>query len=57
MKLHLPDPEFGAYIFDCDGPLADTMPLHGRPLGELLKDYGGRLPEDLFYEMGGKSTE
>jgi len=57
MKLNIPDREFGAYIFDCDGTLADTMPLHYRAWGELLKDYGGTLPEDLFYGMGGKPTE
>jgi len=57
MRLNIPDREFGAYIFDCDGTLADTMPLHYRAWGELLKDYGGTLPEDLFYRMGGKPTE
>jgi len=30
MKLAIPDREFGGYIFDCDGTLADTMPLHFR---------------------------
>ncbi len=28
MTLELPDREFGGYIFDYDGTLADTMPLH-----------------------------
>jgi beta-phosphoglucomutase-like phosphatase (HAD superfamily) len=57
MTLLIPEREFGAYIFDCDGTLADTMPLHYRAWGELLKDYGGTLSEDLFYRLGGKPTE
>jgi len=57
MKLRIPDREFGGYIFDCDGTLADTMPLHYRAWSELLKDYGATLSEDLFYQMGGKPTE
>ena len=57
MTLLIPEREFGAYIFDCDGTLADTMPLHYRAWGKLLKDYGGTLPEDLFYRLGGKPTE
>lgn len=28
MILELPDREFGGYIFDCDGTLVDSMPLH-----------------------------
>ena len=28
MKLHLPEKTYRGYIFDCDGTLADTMPLH-----------------------------
>jgi beta-phosphoglucomutase-like phosphatase (HAD superfamily) len=57
MKLRVPDREFGAYLFDCDGTLADTMPLHYRAWGALLEEYGATLPEDLFYQMGGKPTE
>ena len=28
MKLGLPAGVFGAYLFDCDGTIADSMPLH-----------------------------
>lgn len=27
MNIQLPEGEFAAYIFDCDGTLADTMPV------------------------------
>tara|TARA_R110000850_G_scaffold210201_1_gene336235 strand:- start:844 stop:1437 length:594 start_codon:yes stop_codon:yes gene_type:complete len=30
MTLDLPDREFAGYIFDCDGTLVDSMPLHFR---------------------------
>ena len=28
MKLEIPDGNFAGYIFDLDGTLVDTMPLH-----------------------------
>ena len=28
MKLKLPEGSFRAYLFDCDGTIADSMPLH-----------------------------
>ena len=28
ITLNIPPGEFAGYIFDCDGTLADTMPLH-----------------------------
>jgi beta-phosphoglucomutase family hydrolase len=30
LLLDVPDPRYDAYIFDCDGTLADSMPLHLR---------------------------
>ena len=30
MTLDIPDREFAGYIFDCDGTLVDSMPLHFR---------------------------
>lgn len=56
MKLDLPDGSFAAYIFDCDGTIADTMPLHFRAWTRAMQDFGGQFPEDLFYEWGGKPT-
>ena len=56
MKLVIPDRVFGGYIFDCDGTLADTMPLHYRAWTRLVAELGGTFPEQLFYESGGKPT-
>src|SRR5205809_410963 len=57
MNIKLPDGDFGAYIFDCDGTLADTMPLHYKAWCEALKEHNAEFPEALFYELGGVTTE
>jgi beta-phosphoglucomutase family hydrolase len=57
MHLDIPDREFGAYIFDCDGTLADTMPLHYRAWTRLLDEHRAPFPEELFYSLGGKPSE
>lgn len=43
-------------IFDCDGTLADTMPLHFRAWQETLDRYKMELSEDRFYALGGQPT-
>jgi len=48
---------FGGYIFDCDGTLADTMPLHYRAWKRILAEHGMGFSESLFYELGGRPTE
>ena len=40
-------------IFDCDGTLADTMPLHWRAWSEISSRHGIHFPEDRFYSLGG----
>jgi len=40
-------------IFDCDGTLADTMPLHWRAWQVIARRYRLNLPEARFYELGG----
>lgn len=57
MKLQIPEGEFDAYIFDCDGTLADSMPLHYRAWCAALKEHAAEFPEALFYELGGVPTE
>ena len=57
MRLDIPTGDFGAYIFDCDGTLADTMPLHYRAWSRVVAEYGGVFPEELFYQLGGRPTE
>ena len=43
-------------IFDCDGTLADTMPLHFLAWQETLDRYKMELSEDRFYSLGGQPT-
>jgi beta-phosphoglucomutase-like phosphatase (HAD superfamily) len=40
-------------IFDCDGTLADTMPLHWRAWQVITARHKLHLPEARFYELGG----
>jgi beta-phosphoglucomutase family hydrolase len=40
-------------VFDCDGTLADTMPLHWRAWQVIAKKYKLHFPEDRFYSLGG----
>ncbi len=40
-------------IFDCDGTLADTMPLHWRAWQAITKRHKLHFPEDRFYSLGG----
>jgi beta-phosphoglucomutase family hydrolase len=42
-----------ALIFDCDGTLADTMPLHWRAWEAVTRRYGLAFPQDRFYQLGG----
>lgn len=43
-------------IFDCDGTLADTMPLHYEAWVATLAEFGLTLDEDRFYAWGGWPT-
>src|SRR5437588_2301841 len=55
VKLELPAGVEGV-IFDCDGTLADTMPLHYRAWVEALRARKAEMPEQLFYALGGVPT-
>ncbi len=54
MPLHLPAGPFRAYLFDCDGTIVDSMPLHYLAWKKALAEWGCTLEEDLFYSWGGK---
>jgi beta-phosphoglucomutase family hydrolase len=58
MKLDIPPGDFAAYIFDLDGTLIDTMPLHYRAWDAAMRSAGlqVKLDEDLFYSLGGVPT-
>lgn len=53
MKLEIPQGPFEAYLFDCDGTIADSMPLHYIAWKQALGEHGCEFPEDLFYQWGG----
>jgi beta-phosphoglucomutase family hydrolase len=40
-------------IFDCDGTLVDTMPLHWRAWQAVTARHRIEFPEDRFYALGG----
>jgi beta-phosphoglucomutase-like phosphatase (HAD superfamily) len=40
-------------IFDCDGTLADTMPLHWIAWSSIAQKHKFHFPEDRFYALGG----
>jgi len=54
MKLKLPAGDFHAYLFDCDGTIADSMPLHYVAWKRALKEWDCDFDENLFYSWGGK---
>lgn len=58
MKLDIPAGDFAGYIFDLDGTLIDTMPLHYRAWDAAMRKAGlqVQLDEDLFYSLGGVPT-
>jgi HAD superfamily hydrolase (TIGR01509 family) len=53
MKLKLPHGSFGAYLFDCDGTIADSMPLHYIAWKKALAEWNCEFDEKLFYAWGG----
>ena len=53
MNLTLPSGTFKAYLFDCDGTIANSMPLHYIAWQKALGEHGAEFPEDIFYQWGG----
>jgi beta-phosphoglucomutase-like phosphatase (HAD superfamily) len=51
MKTALIEPK--GLVFDCDGTLADTMPLHWRAWSLVTQRHGLHFAEDRFYSLGG----
>lgn len=58
MQLDIPPGDFAGYIFDLDGTLINTMPLHYRAWDGAMRQHGLReaLNEDFFYSLGGMPT-
>ena len=53
MKLQLPPGKFSAYLFDCDGTIVDSMPLHYIAWTKALAEWNCPFDEELFYKWGG----
>ena len=51
--LPLPNRPFKAYLFDLDGTLADSMPLHLRSWQQATREMGADFPVELFWAWGG----
>ena len=49
-------PHIKGLIFDCDGTLIDTMPIHYRAWCKTLADFGMDFPEAKFYSFAGMPT-
>jgi HAD superfamily hydrolase (TIGR01509 family) len=56
MQLQLPEGPFKAYLFDCDGTIVDSMPLHYVAWKKTLAEWKCDFPEDVFYRWGGMPT-
>jgi len=54
MKLKIPEGNLGAYLFDCDGTIADSMPLHYLAWRKALGDWNCEFSEEQFYGWSGK---
>jgi len=56
MRLKLPQGAFDAYLFDCDGTIVDSMPLHYVAWKRALGEWNCEFSEELFYAWGGRPT-
>jgi len=54
MKLEVPEKDFRAYLFDCDGTIVDSMPLHYIAWKKALAEWNCPFEEELFYSWGGR---
>ena len=52
--LAIPDYPFRAYLFDCDGTIAHSMPVHYRAWMQTLGAHACPFPEAQFYAWAGR---
>jgi beta-phosphoglucomutase family hydrolase len=57
MKLQLPEGPFKAYLFDCDGTIVNSMPLHYKAWKRIFTEHGCEFSERMHYSLGGMPTE
>lgn len=55
MDLDIPEGDFDAFIFDCDGTLVDSMPLHYHAWTASFEHHGAtfEFTEEIFYSLAG----
>jgi HAD superfamily hydrolase (TIGR01509 family) len=51
-----PEKLYKGYIFDCDGTLAHSMPVHYAAWRQAAEENGVVMSEELFYSLGGVPT-
>jgi HAD superfamily hydrolase (TIGR01509 family) len=51
-----PEKLYRGYIFDCDGTLAHSMPVHYAAWRQAAEENGVQMSEELFYSLGGVPT-
>ncbi len=58
-RFHAPGKKYAGYIFDCDGTLADTMPIHFEAWKKALAEGGAQFEFtwDLFNQRAGMGME
>ena len=44
---------YAAFLFDLDGTVADSMPLHLVAWQQAAREFGGEFPAELFWSWGG----
>lgn len=56
--IDFPQDGYKGLVFDLDGTVVDSMPVHFEAWCQALEDHGapGIFPEDVFYAMGGRPT-
>lgn len=58
LKIDFPEREYSGYLFDCDGTLIDSMPVHYAGWGVGLAEQGIHwdFPVDLYNSLAGTAT-
>ena len=54
--MNIDTAQFTALIFDLDGTLIDSMPLHNEAWIKTLQSFGHDLDEKVLYELAGIPT-
>jgi len=58
LNIRFPDRPYAGYLFDCDGTLIDSMPVHYAGWGVALAEQGidWSFPKELYNSLAGTAT-